>query len=206
MTPYESDTVITTTVDDEIASLPVPGRCRITRLAVYRVDNPSGEVNVDTYSRQFISDDAAIAKLQPQSDGLLLTLTSRLPVKVGDPVVITDTADYDTSLSADPGTLRVLQVLEGGYVVLVNDQTDHGEAFTGSIRLQIEDPEQNLYRVMPRITGVGFAETWTAVTFVNQDPLGNLNIGVNRRIYVQPKKAGTYRVLVRCEESVAMGN
>lgn len=207
MTPYEADQLVTTATADEIVAIPCPGRCRITRVAVYRVDDPdNGEINIDFYSRDFRSEDITIRTLRPTADGLLLTLSGRLAAKVGDPIIITGNADYDTSLSEDPGVVRVLATDNNGSEVLVDSSLDHGDATGGSVRLQIEEPEQNLYRVMPRLTGNGFAESWTTVTFVNQDPMANLNIGVNRRIYVQPKVAGTYRFLIRCEESVAMGN
>ena len=41
--------------------------------------------------------------------------------------------------------------------------------------------------------------------FVNQDPLPNANIGVNRQMYLGFSAPGTYRVSARARESIGMG-
>jgi hypothetical protein len=125
-------------------------------------------------------------------------------------VNVPDDSGYSQSASIS-GSAGVLQ-----RVTLVERDTDYLFVQTdanyvaptqpgGTVQLAIPSDEHPLYQVGDPINGTGFAIDAVEKTFINQDPLPNRNIGVNRFIYARFARAGSYKLAIRSRESVAAG-
>lgn len=212
-TPYEKEFVVTTEDADQIVPLAFPGRCILDRIAVVRLGG--GAVDLAVYNRSFTGPVAIIDAIESDESGspkTKLVLYSPMAVKVGDVLAVagTDAAGYNT----DHRVVAIVMEQRSGdnrphapYVdamCLITDQAYVADAKGGTARIAIPAAEQPLYLVTD-LSDTDSAEDYPYMTYVNLDPLLNVNIGVNRKIYVKFAEAATYKLVLRAREGVAVG-
>ena len=198
-TPYQNDFLLVKAgAPAETFDLDWPGRCELTRISVMEEDAVA--IDVDFFNRKLIGGTLAIATiLDDGNTKCLITLAAG--------VVFTE-----TEIKVDD-LITVAGSSVGGYNVATHRVTfiseDRRQAITsvaytadatgGTANLDLTVIEA-VYRVMPNIAGaspqLSFPPaTGDAVLFINSDPLGNLNIGINRKLYLRINGgAGTYRL------------
>ena len=81
---------------------------------------------------------------------------------------------------------------------------DREGSITSTAQTVVPSAEQPLFKVAG-VTGTGVQSVSTPFVYANQDPPPKRNIGVPRKIYAKITTAGTYRIIIRATESVAMG-
>jgi hypothetical protein len=200
-TAYETSAILTVADHTVQAALPFPGRCLLKRVAA--VSLSAGPVGFTIHNRLFTSPALPIAFVTDDGTGhVMLTIYGFLPVKVGDPVSVAGTTTYD-------GAQRVTNISDnltfGIRYVTLGATFSAAKTNIGTVCLSITGAEQNLYTVDAAPAASGFAEVWPEEPYVNQDALPNLNIGVNRVLYLLFTAADTFRVTGRAEESIGMG-
>ena len=196
MTPYESITNVTTTANNKIVAIPFPGRCSLSRIAVVRVG--TGSIAVDLYNRAFTSAAINIRNItQSLGNFCLVTLYTPLALGINDAVTIgsNGVSGYNT-------THHITSKIDDTHYITDVAYTTDGVG--GTLTLAIPSAERILYHVMPQLTGTDALENMPnpGIVYFNQDPLPNLNIGVNRVIYAAIATAGTYRIAIRAYENV----
>lgn len=219
MTPYETDKIVTTTDPDEIVEIGIPGRCQLE--LIYALNTSGGEVTFTAYNRLFTGPQVSIRgitvvdPLSSPSRIVVLVAPEALLVRAGDIVTIegsggfasiADDGGYDGDhrvLSVEKSTV-VEDLRDGIWKIFLDSAFDGELGPVGTIKLNIPENEQTLYQVDVPATGTPEAELISQLAYVNRDPLGNRNIGVKRKIYIKFADAGTYRVVLRCRESIGI--
>jgi hypothetical protein len=201
-TPYDREFIKTTTAVDEVVELDFPGRCELNRISILRVSG--GDIDAGIFNRKFVGATHAVALIEPTGNGTELRIAlaqDAAPlndVKVGDLVTVAGNSNGAYNVA----THRIVAIDDAD----INDprwiDTDNGGVSSpgtgGTVQLDITT-EQELQRVLPDITGSGSVleippGTGDIAVFRNQDPVGNVNIGVKRKLYMKFADAGTYKI------------
>lgn len=206
MTPYEKTTDVTVETNDDIVPIPLPGRCVISRVAIVRTGE-GGDITADFYNRAFTSDAVKIETVTNSGGKTRVQFAKPFPLRVGDRFLTSGILkDSDgSSYTEYNGAMRVTAIVrEPGLLdrVYVTDCDYAANGHDGTGALEIPTDEQPLYKALDQLTGTDNAEAKPEAVYHNQDPLGNLNIGVKRFIYVKFADAGDYRVSFRTYENV----
>lgn len=206
-TPYDREFIKTTAGPDEVVELDFPGRCDLTRISLVRVG--AGNVKANVYNRKFVGATHAIIRIEDVAGG---------GVRI---VLSDDAADFNDVKVGDLVTVAGNSV--GGYnvahrVLVIDSSTEPrfietDQAFTadgagGTAKLDIPALEQELQRVIPEIDGASPqliipTGTGDTATYVNQDPLPNVNIGIKRKLYMKFEDAATYKIAISAVLGVA---
>jgi len=204
-TPYEREFYEAWTAG-EVKALDFPGRCEITKIAIVRIG--TGAIAADIYNRLFEGPTHDVFEIVDDGSGnvqinLAAGAADLDDVKVGDVLEVAGSSVGGYNVA----THRITSIAEDLRSVVTSESfTSVGTG--GTVKLNIPTAEQPAYQVMPQITGTDSVltippGTGDRVIYVNQDPLPNVNIGVNRKLYLKMADAGTYRVLVSAGLSVA---
>ena len=218
-TIYSKTERVVTTGPDEIVEIPFPSRCKIHRFNVYRPDG--GAVDAELFSRALLSDDINVEKIVQTPDALttriILAKGSELPTHEGDPVVVDANAEggYNTTHRViGSGTLQEssnhhMQTSNLAFQqhYIDTDQTYSADGAGGTATITIPAAEEELYLVVGTLTGTPGIEVLTNVDadeieYVNRDPIGNRNIGINRAMYIRLLAAATYLIQYQTEDIV----
>ena len=203
MTPYEREFIVT--VDDETVQYPLnfPGRCLLERLAIAKVD-AAGSTDVVVHNRSLLGTAIDIVRITESSDGTTeFLLDGQLLVKPGDTLSVAD-----SSVVGYNGTRnhRVVAVLDDMRRIITDVSHSADAGAVGTVSLDIDPTtEGQLYKVTEITDSTNFTEVALNVSYVNLDPLPNLNIGVKRRIYLTFEAQGVFKVIIRGRESIGMG-
>ena len=208
MVPYEKELICTATLPRQTIAVPFPGRCILDRFAVVRLGG--GNINATLYNRAFVGPEANIKQTSNDGNGKLqIALWTRFACRVGDLLDVDYTSDTDAATSEslehaqDVGAQRVTKIIDE-YTV-VTDAAFTTARTTGTVQIAIPESEQLLYQVY-QLLGTNAEADDLENVYVNLDPVLNLNIGVNRMIYIQFADAGSYKVALRAREGVALGD
>ncbi len=210
-TPYDREFIKTTTQSDEVVELDFPGRCDLTRISLVRVG--AGNVKANIYNRKFVGATHAVIRIEAvdvaaPADGVRIVLLPGAAdfndVKVGDLVTVAGNSvgGYNVAqrvLLIDPST-------EPRFIE--TDQLFTADGAGGTAKLDIPALEQELQRVIAEIDGASPrlvipTGTGDTATYVNQDPLPNVNIGIKRKLYMKFEDAATYKIAISAVLGVA---
>lgn len=214
-TLYSKQERFTTDSVNEIVELPFPSRCKIHRLEFFRVGG--GAIDIDLLSRNPTSPDTAIERIEANGLTMRIWLTPgvELPLYEGDSIVVaaSSTGGYNTThvvtgFGTDyrtphpTGNLRDQQ----NYIDTASSYT--ADATGGTVTLAIPAAEEPLWAVtQSALTGTPTADALShadgnEIEYVNRDPQGSRNIGLNRKLYIRPAAAGSYAVNYVTEDIV----
>lgn len=207
-TPYDREFVKTTTGVNEIVELDFPGRCDLTRVSIVKLGG--GAITANIFNRKFDGTPHAVKSIvEVPGVGVRINLPKSAKdfddVKVGDLLTVAGNSEAAYN-AADHRIVSIDPSVEPRFV-----ETD--KAFVtvgtgGTVVLAIPAAEQEVNRVIPEISGAspqfiiptGSGDT---ATFVNQDPLGNVNIGVKRKLYMKLNLVDTYKIALSAVLGVA---
>lgn len=204
-TAYSKQEQITTVGANELVAIPFPSRCKIHRMVIFKVGG--GAVDVDLFSRNLASDDIDVERIEDNGSGntrIWLGPGLELPSYVNDSLTVagSTTVGYNTTHKVTAvGTIYKTPHPTGNLRDQQNyidtDQTYTADATGGTVTRALAAGEEALWLVVAPLTGTGSSDVLTnadsdEIEFVNRDPIGARNIGVNRKLYVRPATAATY--------------
>jgi hypothetical protein len=198
-TPYQNEFILDkAAAPAETFAVDFPGRCELTRIAL--LEEGGAAIDADIFNRQLIGAVNAVSTITDDGTGqALITLSlgslfSPTEVKVGDLLTVAGA----TVGGYNVATHRVLAISEDRRQAVTSEPYT-ADSEDGSVQMVLTAVEA-LFRVMPNIAGaspqVSFPPaTGDSIIFVNADPLPNINIGINRKLYIRINGGlGTYRL------------
>jgi hypothetical protein len=189
---------------NEIKAIDYPGRCSLTKVSIVAIG--TGAIAADIYNRLFTGLEHDIDVITDEGGFVKITLTAE--AKDLDDVIVGDMLEVTNSATGayNVATHRITSIADD-LRSCVTSESFSADALGGEVKLQIPAAEQPAYQVLPQITGTDdvleLPGTVDLIRYVNKDPLGNRNIGVNRKLYLKFADASTYRVLLGSTLSVA---
>lgn len=187
---YISETFVTTAANQEVG-LPIPNRCRITRLTIV---GPS-TFTAGVFNRHLTSATKDIAVIRAGDGGKLDVITkSPLPLYVGDTVTLASTGvvGYHTPAKV------LAKLADNRFVLDINHDQD---VVTGTAALTLPSGDFPLYRVMGDLSGtsnVALAADLVGVPFDSYEPRPTVDPQVlfGRPLVLRLSEASTYRVSI----------
>ena len=214
-TLYSNQERFTTAGANEVVALSFPSRCKIHRLEFYRTDG--GAIDIDLLSRNPASENIAIDRIENNGGKVRIWLIQgvELPLYEGDSITVagSTTAGYNTThVVTGFGTTYRTPHPTGNLRDQTNyidtDETYTADATGGTATFALPTAEEPLWAVTQSpLTGTPTADALSHVDgdeieYVNRDPQGSRNIGLNRKLYVRPAGAATYVVNYVTEDLV----
>ena len=217
---YEKTERVTTTTNPETVSIPFPGRCKIHEIAIVRVGG--GAIDATLFNRQLVGSALDVDRITENDDGnirIILSQGLEQPLHDYDQVTLAagDAGTYDGNHRV-VGTGKFYITTDGRPTLVPNSDvrfqvqyidtdTAHSSDDTGgTMQLNIPAGDQVLYQTLPNLTGTGSVKALTnadtdEIEYVNRDPIGERNIGVNRKLWiVLVGTPATYLIQYRTED------
>jgi len=204
-TVYSKQEQIVTTEANELVAIPFPSRCEIQRMVILKVGG--GAVDVDLFSRNLVSDDIDIERIEDDGSGntrIYLVPGAELPSYLNDSLTVAaaSVGGYNTThkvagFGTEYRTPQPTGDLRDQQNYIDTDQAYSADATGGTATRAIPSGNEPLWLVVAPLSGTDSADILTnadadVIEFVNRDPIGSRNIGVNRKLYVRPAAADTY--------------
>jgi hypothetical protein len=198
-TPYQNEFILPKpAAPAQTFELDWPGRCELTRISL--LEEAAVAIDADIFNRRLISDPLALATITDNGIGQALIslggtdLFLETEIQVGDLLTVagSDVGGYNVA------THRVDAISDDRRRV-TSSELYTADGAGGTVQMVLTAVEA-LYRVMPNISAASPVlsfppATGDSIVFVNADPVGNVNIGVNRKLYLRINGgAGNYRL------------